>query len=409
MNIPNKRINTDNPWMRETEDLHSFLEHEVHRAEEMLREYRYKTFDDEARKLTNFLLSCNYSSKWEKELKTLFRGYDKSSEQPSNSPENWPVLSSGYHKESLKEFSLLKDRPFDITGVSAPIRLDFLTPTYLNSISSSLKHTGNEGGFLFSRKDIFDMATHPEILGKVKKIIGDDVVLLDDNILTIPPNGHYDITHSDVIGGASIEGEEFFRNDPGFINVWISINGTYGGRAPLNFFPGTQKLGIAPSSLHLSLFKENQARWDYYARLLANLEKHEFIERNHRLYLELMQKFYHKEYLQSFKRTEINTEPGECIVFNSHTLHGSSPNLTNENRISIVFRYRDANAKPLEFGFPDDVLNNYLEGIGQHRQKDYNSGTMTPIVQVLGNQSHQAYFSIDKNEARELLGVGKSH
>ena len=279
-------------------------------------------------------------------------------------------------------------------GVLGPIKLEFLDQIDLKVFEKIITHQGDLSDYYYKSQKILSIAIHPEVLSKVKSILGENVILLNDTIIYVAPNKQLDATHSDIQGGATIMGDNFYDNDSGFLNVWVSITGTNSKNAPLHFFPGTHQWPINPIILHIESISKHPEKINYFAKLFTIFDKSEYIRRSHRLHLQVINDIYPQHILSDIQRYEIYTKPGECIFFHPHVLHGSFTNQTSKPRISIALRYRKAEDKPMNFGFTRENLLHYytdseLDGLGLDHKED-----KLPALQVAGNKHHKKYKAV---------------
>lgn len=390
------------------EDLYSFLATETRRLEKLIDFNFSEASSEKYEKFLNLFEQSSSPDLWIQNFLKYFPEYGKSSLPFLDpAPETWPTLADTWpaleneNKKKKKKtcisdgFQEEQKKFFRENGVLGPVKIDCFKDMDFSFLDELINHTGEKSEYFFKSKKIVDLALNNTLLNKVRSLLGDNVVLLNDTIVFLNPQQNPEATHSDIQGGSVLYGDEFFRDDPGFLNVWISISGTDSLKAPLHFFPGTHLFNIIPILAHLYTIRKNPERSSYYANLFTCLEGNEHVRRSLRLQIETLKETFDKDYLKSYTRQEIYTVPGECIFFNSHVIHGSSPNLSNVPRTALVFRYRQARAKPLNFGFPKGVLKSCLalpKGGEAMRSKNH---TKIPIVQVLGKHHHKDYHVID--------------
>lgn len=397
------------------EDLYSFLDDETQRLEKLIDLNSAEISPKKYAKILNLFEQYSPTDLWVQKFLTCFPEYGKGSYLfPEPAPNTWPTLAntcpifkSEYNKnKKIKKsegFNEDQKQFFKKNGILGPIKIDFFQNMDFSFFEEVITHSGEKSKYFFKSNKIIDLAIHDKLLSKVQDLIGENVVLLDDTIVFINPHQNAEATHTDIQGGTVLFGDDFFRDDPGFLNVWISISGTDCLKAPLHFFPGTHRFSIIPTLTHLYAIHKHPERLPYYSNLFACLGGNEHVRRSLRLHIETLKETFEKDLLKRYVRQEIYTDPGDCIFFNSHVLHGSSPNLSNTPRIAIVFRYRQAEAKPLNFGFPQDILNSCLELPKNYETMDYKTLPEVPVVQVLGNQQHKGYRVIDVEKIRSHI------
>ena len=397
------------------EDLYSFLDAENQRLEKLIDLNSSELSQKKYVKILDLFEHYSPTDLWIRKFLTCFPEYGKNSYSfPDLPPDTWPKLSNTWpilknknekNKKTTKSegFNEGQKQFFKKNGILGPIKIDCFKNMDFSFFDEIITHSGEKSKYFFKSKKIIDLAIHDTLLSKVQDLIGDNVVLLDDTIVFINPHQNAEATHSDIQGGSVLFGDDFFRDDPGFLNVWISISGTDSLKAPLHFFPGTHRFSIIPILTHLYAIHKHPERLPYYSNLFACLGENEHVRRSLRLHIETLKETFEKDLLKRYVRQEIYTNPGECIFFNSHMLHGSSPNLSNTPRTAIVFRYRQAEVKPLDFGFPQDILNSCLELPKNHDTSTYKILPEVPVVQVLGNQQHKGYRVIDVEKIKSHI------
>lgn len=385
MNIENMK-----KFWRSKESLNLFLSDEIFRAQTLINNKPFKKSSNH-KHLRSLFKNCELTSCWINDFLSFFPEYKKSSPIFCEKIKinTWPKLQKeeieDQHADYMTKggFSSTEKMFFKQNGVLGPIKINTFKSKNFSFLKELIVHSGDKSNYLFQSKDMLNLAANGEILSKVQSLLGKDVVILDDTVLLINPGQNVDVTHSDVQGHASLLGDQFFRNDPGVLNVWISVSGTNDLKSPLHFFPGSHHFPIIPSLEHLRVICRHPEKAFYYSNLFSFLGKEEHNRRAHRLHMETLKEVFHEIYLERYIRQEIYTEPGECIFFNSHVLHGTSKNVSDSPRISIVFRYRKATAKPLAEGSPFLCF--------QIKQKDKNGMKEIPVIQILGNKHHSSY------------------
>ena len=290
-------------------------------------------------------------------------------------------------------------------GYLGPMKLHSLTPSSIASIKKTISCEGAISNFYFQSKQIMDLAVNPEILAKVESIIGDNVVFINDTVLVVNPDGgQLDVNHTDIQGSTSILGGEFYADDPGILNVWISVSGTNPDNAPLQLFPGTHTLGIIPIASHIKCIQESRNGKEYYSKLFALLEPlgKIHVTRSLRMNIETMLRSDLSRY-QETKRTELYTDPGDCILFNGHIFHGTTQNSTDAPRMAVALRYRSATHAPIYSGLTIDSVQDLFSSEEIAAMSLTANASKVNIIQVLGNNHHHEYHPINHARLIELL------
>lgn len=261
---------------------------------------------------------------------------------------------------------------------------------------------------------LFELATNPEILAKVSSILGGNLMLSNLTINELAPgmgkstletNGMVDSLncHSDLASGSQYHfepGTNQIRHltlDNRCVNVWLSVSGTNTQNAPLYFFPRTHHWEITSPFTHIDRAKDPKDL-EHVLKLLSF--KHGSAPRRIGLYnvefRDLLSKSSRYRFeLPTIRRTEIYTEPGDCIFFNAHTRHGSGFNSSSEMRLAITLRF---NTAMTESGGLEQA------GAVVTRAESAELGIMgdkrKPMIQVLGTQHHPNNMPIDFAKAK---------
>jgi chlorinating enzyme len=103
-----------------------------------------------------------------------------------------------------------------------------------------------------------------------------------------------------------------------------------------------------------------------------------------------------KEY-DANKAVDVELEPGQMVIFNAHTIHGSRPNQGTRDRASFTLRYMPGTSK---FGH---------EGVPE-RERGYHAFHLRPLILVrgkdsAGNDFRRGHPGLDPNLEAEQLRV----
>lgn len=293
-------------------------------------------------------------------------------------------------------------------GVVGPISIKSISKDNLFSVLEKFKnfhkeYNRNLGSVYTMLKTncLFDLATNKEILSKVSSILGPNLMLCNFTINELAPGMgkstietggmvHALNCHSDLASGAQYHFEtktNHIKNltlDNQCVNVWLSISGTNSFNAPLYFFPKTHHWEITTPFTHIDKARNNPEALDHVLRLLSF--NHGSAPRRIGLYNEEFKDLWSSKYrflLPKIQRTEIYTQPGDCIFFNAHTRHGSGFNNSSKLRLAITMRF---NTAMTEAGGQENAGSVVTQiereelGIVADKRK--------PMIQVLGQNHH---------------------
>lgn len=300
-------------------------------------------------------------------------------------------------------------------GLVGPLSISSIDKSQLNAISERFPNFNKDYfrnlGSLYSalkNKCLLKLATNKEILAKVSSILGDNIMLCNMTVHEIgacsgkssnETNGMVDAfnCHSDLSSGSHYyfrPGANQVENlalDNRGVCVWVSITGTDQYNSPLYVFPSTHHWEITTPFTHIESTKNNKANLDNVLKLLA------FNHRNpaRRMGLCNMEYEYllssqYKLLLQSIYRTEIYTKPGDVIMFNQHTRHGSGFNSSSKSRLAISLRFNTAFKEVGGIESAGAIVTKgerELLGLKHDKRK--------PIIQLLGKEHHHNNIPID--------------
>lgn len=307
-------------------------------------------------------------------------------------------------------------------GVLGPIRIKTISAETLQVISKKFKdfhkeYNRNLGSVYTMLRDrhLFELATNPEILSKVSSILGRNLMLCNFTVnelapgmgkSTIETGGMVDSLncHSDLASGSQYHfelGTNAIRNltlDNRCVNVWLSISGTDSQNAPLYFFPKTHHWEITSPFTHIDRAKGDPKLLNHVLKLLAF--SHGSAPRRIGLYnvefKDLLSSRY-KSQIPHIHRTEIYTQPGECIFFNAHTRHGSGVNFSEKMRLALTLRFNTAMTEAGGFENAGSVVTRAEReelGIGEDKRK--------PMIQVMGTEHHPNNLPVDISKLRSI-------
>ncbi len=325
--------------------------------------------------------------------------------------------TAGENYLSESEISFYLDQ-----GLLGPLSIRSLTRTQLEALTERFADfnkdyfSRNLKSSLYSalkNKCLFELATNSEILSKVSSILGPNVALSNLSVHEIGPGSgkatsetHGSINafncHSDLSSGShyyfragSNQVENLVLDNRG-VCVWVSITGTDAHNAPLYLFPRTHTWEITTPFTFLEAAKHDPAALEHVLKLLAfstknparrlglcNLEYERFLSASDGLSL------------PSIRRTEVYTKPGDVILFNQHTRHGSGFNASSKPRLAISLRF---NTSMKEVGGIESagavVTKSEREALG------FGNDPRKPMVQLLGDEHHPANVPIDLERLR---------
>lgn len=382
------------------EDLRTFLLMESSRMRNLLSTINLSDEEkNRCAKMKSILSSSEILAEAKEDFLNVIHEYGESwgNDKPK---EDWPRLNHkiignrNFENSGGFYFTRTEIDFYQQNGVVGPIKLTTLDKRILESLSTKSTSKGAISNFYFKFSEILKLVKNTEILSKVRSILGDNVVFINDTILVVPPGDQLDVTHSDIQGSSAHLGTEFYRGDSGILNVWISITEINKNNSPLHVFPSTHLWGISSLYSHLTCIKKNLSEVDYYSKLLALEGDKMHVTRSLRLNAESILEHYSEEELSNICRAEIYTEPGECVFFNGHIIHGSTTNDTDKVRIAVALRYRVATAPPIYAGFTKDVLDKIYSEEEIKMFKMPKDGRKA-IIQVLGDKHHNDYCPID--------------
>ncbi len=320
------------------------------------------------------------------------------------------TAGKNYLKE--KEIAFYLDQ-----GLIGPLPIHSLTRDQLKTLSERFAHFNQEyysrnlRSSLYSalrNKCLFQLVTNQEILSKVSSILGPNVALSNVSVHEIAPgsgkasketNGMVNAfnCHSDLSSGSHYyfrpganQVENLVLDNRG-ICVWVSISGTDAHNSPLYVFPKTHHWEIPTPFTHIENAKNDPVALDHVLKLLA------FTTRNpaRRLGLcnieyDYLLSSHYQALLPALHRTEIYTKPGDVILFNQHTRHGSGFNASSQPRLAISLRF---NTSMKEVGGIESagavVTQAEREALG------FGNDPRKPMVQLLGEHHHPNNVPID--------------
>lgn len=309
-------------------------------------------------------------------------------------------------------------------GIIGPIKIKTISQATLQAVFS--RYTGIPKDLTpkdyrearvrqeWQNKDILDLACNEEIVGKISSLLGDHIKVRFTGIHEVPPRaGSFSsitegkiaalCAHSDTNLAARLskKGMDGPLVDLDSINVWISISETNPRNGPLYVFPKTHQWSILTPLKYLEHASHDK---DVLERVLKLLSisgfGHEMIA-NHALYYNYLLTSKYQHLLSKIKRTEIYTKPGECLIFNSHLLHGSDINWTPKSRLAISIRYSRATNSENEDNLK--AVNAMFSRSERERLGIKENDNRTPIIQVLGTKHHENSIAVNFSQLRKIL------
>lgn len=291
-------------------------------------------------------------------------------------------------------------------GVLGPLPVRSLNKEHLKSITDKFLNFNQDYfrnlGSLYTvlkHRCMLELATNSEILAKVSSILGDNIMLCNISVheigagngkSSLETNGEVDAfnCHSDLSSGSHY----YFRPganqveglvlDNRGVCVWVSISGTHKENSPLYFFPKTHLWEITTPFTHIEKARHDPAALTHVLKLLA-LNHRNPARRMGLCNLEYESLLSSPSVLAGIYRTEIYTKPGDIILFNQHTRHGSGFNASPQARLAISMRFNTAlkevggteTAGPVVTQTERELL-----GFKEDKRK--------PMVQLLGDRHH---------------------
>lgn len=312
----------------------------------------------------------------------------------------------------------LKDRERSFyleNGVLGPLNIRTLNSEKLQIISQKFQdfhknHNRNLGSVytMLKNRCLLDLATNKEILDKVSSILGKNIMLCNVTInelapgmgkSTIETGGMVDSLncHSDLSSGSQYHFEVGINSitnltlDNRCVHVWVSISGTDKENAPLYFFPKTHHWEITTPFTYLDHTKNDPIALNHILKLLSF--KQGSAARRIGLYNVEYQYLLSSKYnklLSNIRRTEIYTKPGDCILFNAHTRHGSGFNASTSSRLAVTMRYNTALTEAGGQETAGSVLT-----MAERKSLGILDDKRKPMIQVLGKHHHKNNLPID--------------
>ncbi len=297
-------------------------------------------------------------------------------------------------------------------GVVGPINIGTLNQNVLRPIAEKFhnfytNHHRNLGSVytMLNNKCMLDLATNSTILAKVSSILGDNIMLANMTVNALAPGQGKSTTetggmvdalncHSDLSSGSQYHFEpdtDWIKNlalNNQCVNVWVSVSGTDPMNAPLYFFPKTHQWEIPTPLTYLDLAGNDP---DPVLKLLSFRQGSAV--RRIGLYNEEYQYLLSSRYkplLSQILQTEIYTQPGDCILFNAHTRHGSGVNLSSKPRLAITMRFNTAMTEAGGMESAGSVLT-----LTERKALGILGDKKKPMIQVMGNKHHSNNVPVD--------------
>lgn len=339
-----------------------------------------------------------------------------------------PNKKSGLSAQAIKHF--LEQgylEPIKLHDVNASLRHKLSTrwqgvSQERNDHSFSTQHSRME----WKNKTILELAMMPEIINKVASLIGENIKIMSAVIHEVYPGkgifSHategqlpFFAAHSDTNVGMGMnfysiidDDLSLYDLDKDSVNVWISISGTDARQAPLFVFPKTQMWPFITPLALLDHFKQDEADLNYAYKIFS-LDRGS-AEQNigqQSLHFKFLLSSQYKEQLKKLRKKIFFTEPGDCIIFNSHLMHGSDINLSHKTRLAISIRYTNATNTPhvLYDRSVRQMIRSVNKIYSQDERKYLNLQTtsLAPIIQATGQAHHDACYPIDKAKLLDII------
>jgi ectoine hydroxylase-related dioxygenase (phytanoyl-CoA dioxygenase family) len=181
--------------------------------------------------------------------------------------------------------------PEEMAGIRQRIDATVLTSQGPNpKVNTTMRH--------LDKRVIYDLCTHPNIVGRIQGILGPDLLLWAGTMWNKEPGGKEIPWHQDL---------NYWPVEPIItITAWIAIDEVTVENSCVELIPGSHKK-VVP---HI---KAPEGKW--------------FEE-------EADQKFFDPS-----QRIQLPLKPGEFILFNEKTLHHSEPNRSTKRRLGIAPRF----------------------------------------------------------------------
>lgn len=315
----------------------------------------------------------------------------------------WPKTTTS--QQNMNALSSTQISNYEQLGFTGPFHTQSISQEQINCLYEIALAKPRKNGMSVQMEDprILQLATNKEIIAKVASVLGNNIVLLSVIIHVVPAqvatSNKTLMSHSDLNPIQDRQDNSHFEHHPnGFLNVWFSLTTTCEQRSPLHFFPGTHCLGMVPLPAYFHTAQNDSQYLDYYCKALS-LQGYRRDLGRLALHMDVLYKNRNKLSLNNVYRTTVYTNPGDYIIFNPHTLHGTLPNQHDQPRIAISLRYKCATDKPLkrvDFGYSLEQLK-ALYNLAELTTLGLATSEEKPCaIQVLGDQHHKDYQIIDK-------------
>lgn len=389
-----------------------YIQQALWAEKEPMKMYLQKALDTTSK----FVAAVQLSLEEKSQLEIIKTWYDKEYEPQETTLLPFIKLEAVGKTFESSSGSYLKQREIDFyleQGVLGPITIPSLSQDALQAITDrfpnfNLDYFRNLGSLynVLKNRCLLELATNSEILSKVSSILGDNIMLSNISVHEIGA-GHgkssYETMgmvdafncHSDLSSGSHY----YFRPganqveglvlDNRGVCVWVSISGTNAENAPLYVFPKTHLWEITTPFTYIEKNKNNPTNLDHVLKLLA-LNHRNSARRMGLCNLEYQDLLSSPSLLKDIRRTEIYTKPGDIILFNQHTRHGSGFNASSQPRLAISMRYNTALKEVGGTEKAGPVLTK-----AEKEKLGFKEDGRKPMVQLLGKKHHPNNIPID--------------
>jgi len=177
---------------------------------------------------------------------------------------------------------------------------------------------------------VYDMVTHDKILDMIEEVIGPNIVMWAVHFwYKEPKNGKYLPWHQD---------EAYWPMEPKKnVTCWIALGPTFEANGCLRVIPGTHR-----------------EEWEHAAMNDA---------------ASAFGKGMKSDDVDESRAVSLEMNPGEVVIFNEKTVHGSNPNVSDIARVALSVRFTSPEVKFLTEQWTDvDRIKPYLvRGVDTHR------------------------------------------